>query len=81
MTSFVSTLFNTLLMHLRKVTLHPEDRTRTLPIDTDYVGTADFDLEPGDRQFLLETGRRAARAFLDRSAVDQEVAAPARESS
>lgn len=66
MTSFVSTVFNTLLMHLRKVTLHPEDRFRTLPIDTDYVGTADFDLEPGDREFLLETGRRAARAFLGR---------------
>ncbi|MEZ5397975.1 MAG: patatin-like phospholipase family protein [Bryobacterales bacterium] len=64
MTSFVSTVFNTLLMHLRRVTLHPEDRFRTLPIDTDYVGTADFDLEPDDRAFLLESGRRAAKAFL-----------------
>ncbi|MEQ1503586.1 MAG: patatin-like phospholipase family protein [Myxococcota bacterium] len=68
MTTFVSTVFNTLLMHLRKVTLHPDDRSRTIPIDTDYVGTADFDLEAGDRAFLLETGRRAARAFLDRVA-------------
>jgi hypothetical protein len=66
MTSFVSTVFNTLLMHLRKVTLHPEDRFRTVPIDTDYVGTADFDLLPDDRQFLLETGRRATVAFLER---------------
>lgn len=64
MTTFVSTLFNTLLMHLRKVTLQPADRSRTIPIDTDYVNTADFELEPADREFLLETGRRAARAFL-----------------
>lgn len=65
-TTFVSTVFNTLLMHLRRVTLHPEDRERTIPIDTDYVNTADFDLEPADREFLLETGRRSARAFLER---------------
>jgi hypothetical protein len=76
MTSFVSTVFNTLLMHLRKVTLHPEDRFRTLPIDTDYVGTADFDLEPGDREFLLETGRRAARAFLAQVEQDRAERAP-----
>lgn len=64
MAAFVSTVFNTLLMHLRRVTLLPEDRFRTVPIDTDYVGTADFDLLQPDRQFLLETGKRAARAFL-----------------
>lgn len=64
--SFLSTLMNTLLMHLRKVSLRPEDRHRTVPIDTDYVGTADFDLQDADRAFLLETGRRATRAFLAR---------------
>ena len=64
MSGFVATVFNTLLMHLRKVTLHPEDRDRTVPIDTDYVGTSDFELEGPDREFLLETGRRATRAFL-----------------
>lgn len=64
MGTFMSSVFNTLLMHLRKTTLHPDDRARTIPIDTDYVGTSDFALEPGDREFLLESGRRAARAFL-----------------
>lgn len=64
MSGFVATVFNTLLMHLRKVTLHPEDRDRTVPIDTDYIGTSDFDLQPGDRTFLLEAGRQATRAFL-----------------
>jgi hypothetical protein len=62
--TFVSTVFNTLLMHLRRVSLVPEDRDRTIPIDTDYVSTTDFTLEAADREFLLESGRRAARAFF-----------------
>jgi hypothetical protein len=66
MTGFVSTVFNTLLMHLRRVSLVPEDRDRTVPIDSDYVSTTDFALEPADREFLLESGRRATRAFFAR---------------
>lgn len=41
------------------------DRDRTVPINTDYVGTTTFDLEPEDLDFLLETGRRHAAAVLD----------------
>jgi len=66
MTTFVSTVFNTMLMHLRRVSLVPEDRDRTVPIDSDYVSTTDFALEPADREFLLESGRRATRGFLAR---------------
>lgn len=63
-TSFMSIMFQAVWAHMRKVTLHPEDRYRTIPIDTDYVSTADFHLEARDQEFLLESGRRAARAFL-----------------
>ncbi len=63
-TNFMGTVFQTMVAHLRRLSLHPEDRFRTVPIDTDYVGTADFELQEGDRHFLLETGRRATRAFL-----------------
>lgn len=68
-TNFMGNVFSTMLNHIRRLTLLPEDRTRTVPINTDYVGTADFTLEREDREFLLETGRRATRAFLDRSQV------------
>lgn len=68
MSTFVSTVFNTLLMHLRRVSLHPDDRERTVPIDTDYVSTTDFQLEVLDREFLLESGRRSTRAFFARKA-------------
>ena len=64
MAGFVSVMFQAVWAHMRKVTLHPEDRYRTIPIDTDYVSTADFHLEERDQDFLIETGRRAARAFL-----------------
>ena len=63
-TGFMSNLFNTMLHHIRRTSLHHEDRYRTVPIHTDYVGTADFRLEADDRQFLLDTGEREARAFL-----------------
>ncbi|MBX2796984.1 MAG: patatin-like phospholipase family protein [Myxococcales bacterium] len=63
-TGFFSRLFQTVWAHMRRVTLHPEDRHRTVAIDTDYVSTADFHLQAPDREFLIETGRRAARAFL-----------------
>jgi arachidonate 5-lipoxygenase len=62
--AFLAAVLNTLLLHLRRMSLHPEDRDRTVPIDTDYVATADFDLEADDRRFLLACGRRATEAFL-----------------
>ncbi len=63
-TSFINMMFQTVWAHMRRVTLHPEDRDRTIAIDTDYVSTADFQVEPHDQAFLLETGRRATQAFL-----------------
>ncbi len=61
---FMSNVFHTMLVHIRRSSLKHEDRGRTVPIDTDYVGTADFALEDGDRAFLLDTGARATRAVL-----------------
>ncbi|HHO53276.1 MAG TPA: hypothetical protein ENK18_20990 [Deltaproteobacteria bacterium] len=63
-TSFISVMFQTVWAHMRRVTLHPEDRFRTVAIDTDYISTADFHMDPHDQAFLLETGRRATEAFL-----------------
>ena len=62
--SFLSAVFQTVWAHMRQVTLRPDDSDRTVPINTDYVSTADFHLDPDDRAFLLEAGRRSTRAFL-----------------
>ena len=40
------------------------DRKRTVPINTDYVGTTTFDLESEDFGFLIETGRIHTESFL-----------------
>jgi arachidonate 5-lipoxygenase len=63
-TGFLHAVVSTLLLHLRRMSLHPADRDRTVPIDTDYVSTSDFGLETPDRRFLLACGRRSTEAFL-----------------
>lgn len=65
LSGFMSNVFHTMLIHIRRSSLRHEDRGRTVPIDTDYIGTADFDLEDGDRSFLLDAGASSAAAFLD----------------
>ncbi len=63
--SFISALFNCMLMHIRQLNLSHDDRWRTVAIDTDYIGTSDFELEGADRDFLVQTGRDAATSFLE----------------
>ncbi|MFM9225338.1 MAG: hypothetical protein ACKOQ1_01695 [Actinomycetota bacterium] len=41
------------------------DRDRTIPINTDYIGTTTFDLTQEDLNFMVATGRQHAKAFLD----------------
>lgn len=50
---------------LTRANFHSIDRDRTVPINTDYVGTTTFDLEREDLQFLIQTGRDHTRSFLD----------------
>jgi NTE family protein len=38
---------------------------RTCAVSAGDIGTTDFDLTPAQRQWLLDSGREAARAFLD----------------
>jgi len=60
-------LLNMLEAMTRDLTLanhNPLDRARTVPINTDYVGTQTFDLEQADLDFLVEVARRSTKAFL-----------------
>lgn len=50
---------------LTRANFRAQDRLRTAPINTDYVGTTTFDLVKEDFDFLVETGRRHAQGFLD----------------
>lgn len=50
---------------LTRANFRAQDRLRTAPINTDYVGTTTFDLVKEDFDFLVETGRRHVEGFLD----------------
>ncbi|XP_019645469.1 PREDICTED: uncharacterized protein LOC109486195 [Branchiostoma belcheri] len=52
------------MMISKRLYVEKRDADRTIGVDTDYVDTADFDLEAEDKLFLIEQGRRGARAFL-----------------
>lgn len=62
--SFMNNVFQTVLIHVRKMNLRREDKDRTVPIATDYVGTTNFALQEADRAFLIASGERATKAFL-----------------
>ncbi|MEZ5116620.1 MAG: patatin-like phospholipase family protein [Candidatus Nanopelagicales bacterium] len=61
---FAGNLLDAMSRDLTRANHTPDDRARTIPIATDYVGTQTFNLEPRDMEFLLESARRATKAFL-----------------
>ncbi|XP_071112062.1 uncharacterized protein [Haliotis cracherodii] len=62
--SFFSTLQTTLLTNVKRIYVEERDIERTVGINTGHVGTTDFVLEEGDREFIVERGRRSVTAFL-----------------
>lgn len=66
MGSFMHNLLETLLLNMQRTGIRAEDKSRTIPIDTDYIGTADFDCVEADFEFMIESARRQTRAFLKR---------------
>ena len=61
---FAANLFDAVTRDLSRAALSPSDRSRTVPICTDYVTTRSFDLVAADFEFLVESARRSTRAFL-----------------
>lgn len=61
---FIQTLQTALSVNVKRVYVEKKDVERTIGIDTDYIETNDFNLEYQDKQFLVESGRRATKAFL-----------------
>jgi arachidonate 5-lipoxygenase len=75
---FIWNLLETMLSTIQRAALVEEDRHRTVPIDTDYVGTADFAIVDADREFLVESGARQTRAFLSAHTSSSVATAPTR---
>ncbi|CAC5387803.1 unnamed protein product [Mytilus coruscus] len=62
--SFFDTLQNALLTNVKRVFVEERDFDRTVGINTGHVGTSDFVLEPEDRAYVVEQGRRSMESFL-----------------
>lgn len=71
---FLDTLQATLLTNVKRIYMEERDVSRTVGINTGYVGTTDFKLEPEDRNFLVKQGRRAIVAFLKYNAAERDLA-------
>lgn len=61
---FITTLQTALSINVKRNYVEDRDIERTIGIDTDYIEASDFYLEEADKEFLLESGARGARAFL-----------------
>lgn len=61
---FAVNMLEAMTRDLTRANYDPADRARTIPINTDYVGTQTFDLQQADRDFLIETARRSTMAFF-----------------
>jgi predicted acylesterase/phospholipase RssA len=81
MGDFMSNLLDTILATSQRKDMVKEDRDRTVPINTDYIGTSNFSLMDADYDFLVESGARYTRAFLDAHAVPLQAPAAGRPGS
>lgn len=58
------TAIETLLISQRKLRVKPGDVSRTVAINCGYIGTNDYVIEPGDREFMINQGYACTRRFL-----------------
>ncbi|XP_059145233.1 uncharacterized protein LOC131932348 [Physella acuta] len=61
---FLSALMETMLTNLKYVFVKETDDFRTVGINTGHIGTTDYALEEADKEFLIQRGYNATRAFL-----------------
>ncbi|XP_033741847.1 uncharacterized protein LOC117328428 [Pecten maximus] len=62
--SYASSIFDTMLLNLKRLHMEYDDLGRTIGINTGHIETADFDLEEEDIIFLLDQGRNTTIDFL-----------------
>lgn len=53
---FMQATLETILVAQRKASVKPEDLRRTVAINCGYIGTNDYVIEPGDREFMIQQG-------------------------
>ncbi|XP_021360664.1 uncharacterized protein LOC110455070 isoform X1 [Mizuhopecten yessoensis] len=64
LTSYALTVFDTMLLNLKRLYMEHDDLERSVGINTGHIETADFDLEDEDIAFMLEQGKNTTVDFL-----------------
>lgn len=62
--SFISRIINTMRVAHEKIHVEEADWARTVPINTGKISTTKFDLTEAEKQFLYESGRKAAEKAI-----------------
>ncbi|XP_067648947.1 uncharacterized protein [Haliotis asinina] len=73
MRTYLSSIKNTLMTNIKRITVKPYDIDRTVGINTGHVDTTDFDLEEEDKEFVIQRGYNACRAFLQHYIADNNL--------
>lgn len=62
--ALLSAVFDAVTVTLSRLFLRPQDKDRTVAINTDYMTPKDFNTEIEDVDFLFETGAMSCRAYI-----------------
>lgn len=65
LSSFMGAVVNAVSTNLKRLFVNDSDIERTVGINTGHIGTADFDLEPGDIKYAVIQGKLSTEAFLE----------------
>ncbi|XP_072044764.1 uncharacterized protein [Amphiura filiformis] len=61
---FFSAILDMVMLSSKRVYFERYDVTRTIGVDTGYLGTLDLEMEDGDTDYMLKQGKRGCIAFL-----------------
>ncbi|XP_055863370.1 uncharacterized protein LOC106050539 isoform X2 [Biomphalaria glabrata] len=64
LSQFFSAVGNTLMSNLAYLFLKENDEDRTVGINTGHIQTLDYNLETADKEFVIQRGYNATKAFL-----------------
>ncbi|XP_072018773.1 uncharacterized protein [Amphiura filiformis] len=61
---YFSTILDMVMLTSKRVHFERYDLTRTIGVDTGYIGTLEVDMEEDDADYMLQQGKRGCMAFL-----------------
>ncbi|XP_038060130.1 uncharacterized protein LOC119731155 [Patiria miniata] len=64
LTGLFGALLNALILNANRLSFKTSDIDRTIGVNTGYLGSTDFDMEPADRDYIAQCGKMGVVYFL-----------------